>query len=91
MILSSPGLVSHRVIWSFADESLWVIARHRRVEEIDIVHGMVTGGRCAIGLALGLGISGGHAVGASYGCLRGCRLEGAACFALRQVDRVRRF
>src|ERR1700733_10796662 len=47
---------SHGLVLRLAGEGIWVSAIHRGVEEIDVVHRVVAGGRSAIGLAGGLRI-----------------------------------
>src|SRR5260370_40005262 len=56
------GFESHGLIWRCADESLRILAADRSVEEVKVVHRVVTRGGCAIGIALRLRIGWSHSV-----------------------------
>jgi hypothetical protein len=63
------GFESHASYGCCADESLWILAADRGVEEVEIVHRVVTHGGCAIGLAFRLWIGWSHSVCTTNGGL----------------------
>src|SRR4029077_9114189 len=83
-----PSLEPHRFIWRSADEGLWVLAMDRGVEEVEIVHGVVTRGCSVISLTAGLWIGWSHAVCTTYRGFRRCCLDRPESLALREVDGV---
>ncbi len=88
---NAAGFESRRFIRRFANESLWVLAMHGGMKEVDVVHGVITRRCRPIDFAVGLRIGGSHAVSAAHCCLGGCGLDCTEGFALRGVDCVRCF